>query len=112
MTLNWTPFAGSTDAWLYLSNSPGAGFGELHYSLEPTGTPSRTVTGLPQLSNGASIYARVYSHLPDRWGVRDYIFTRKLIAGAVLSAPEPDALITSPSVTVAWIGEAPSTANG
>ena len=81
---------------LHLS-TVGPGDSDL-YSSGAVAGPYVTVTGLP--TNGATIYARLYSWTASAWHYTDTTYTAA--AQAVLTTPTPGSLLTGPSVTFDW----------
>jgi len=70
VTFTWTPEAGSQGYWLFLGTT-GVGSKNLYDSGQQTAT-SATVSNLP--TNGATIYARVYTRYNGTLVYNDYIY--------------------------------------
>ena len=96
-TFTWTA-AGSNNQgyWLFLGTT-GLGSKNLYDSGQQTAT-SATFSNLP--TNGATIYARLYTRYNGVLVYNDY--TYKAAAQAVLTTPTPGSSFTNASVTFGW----------
>ena len=102
VTFEWQPLATASDAWLYVSTSPGGGFGELHYSREPANATNRVVVPLPLFGPTQIDNARVYSRLADRWVSRDFVYKALTPNTPWLFTLAPSATLTSSKVAFGW----------
>jgi serine protease len=83
--------------WLFLGTT-GVGSKNLYDSNQQTPT-SATFTKLP--TNGATIYARVYSKVNGTFYFNDYTYTAA-IAPPVLTSPAPGSTLKGTSATFTW----------
>ena len=95
-TFTWTSIPGNTGYWLFLGTT-GVGSKDLLDSGQTAAT-SATFSGLP--TNGATIYARVYTRLNGVLVYNDY--TYKAAAQAVLTSPTPSSTLAGTSATFTW----------
>jgi hypothetical protein len=95
----WTTGGGVVSYQLNLGTT-GVGSSNLYTSGHTTAT-SAAVTGLP--TNGAKIYARLYSDIAGTWSSIDYTYTE---AGspvpAALTTPTPGSTLSGSSTTFMW----------
>ena len=101
-TFTWTAAAGPGNEgyWLFLGTT-GVGSKNLYDSGQQTAT-SATFNGLP--TNGATIYARVYTKFNGTLVYHDYTYIA-MGRPAVLTSPTPGSTLTSASATFTWTSE-------
>jgi hypothetical protein len=93
----WTAATGTPAGyWLFLGTT-GVGSKNLFDSNETTAT-SATFNGLP--TNGATIYARVYTSYNGTLVYSDYTYAAA--AQAILTSPTPSSTLAGPSVKFTW----------
>ena len=98
VTFTWTAGAGVSSYGLWLGTSVGA-FNL--YNSGPTALLTATATGLP--TNGATIYARMFSMINGVWQSKDYTYTESgTPVLAVLTSPTPGTQLGGSSVTFTW----------
>jgi FG-GAP-like repeat/FG-GAP repeat len=97
----WTAETGSAGYWLFLGTT-GVGSKNLYDSNEQTAT-SATFSNLP--TDGATIYARVYTSYNGTLVFNDYTYTASMNA-PVLTSPTPGSTLSSASATFTWTAEA------
>ena len=97
-TFTWTAATGATDYELFIG-STGPGSYNLFYSGNTTAI-SLTAGGLP--TNGATLYARLYTKFNGTLEYSDYTFKAVSTAPAALSSPANDSTLTGASVTFTW----------
>jgi len=97
VTFQWTAGTGVTQYVLGIG-STGVGSYNLFNSTPITATQA-SVTGLP--TNGATLYARLYSWINGAWQYHDYTYTAAATP-AVLTSPTPSSTLSSSSVTFQW----------
>jgi hypothetical protein len=97
-TFSWTAGTGVTAYALHLGTGP------LMKDLFDSGVISTTsiaVTGLP--TNGATIYATVYSEINGVWLPNGYTYTAATLpTAATLTSPAPGSVLPGSSVTFSW----------
>ena len=99
----WTAGTGPTAYQLYLGTT-GVGSYNLYDSGSTTAT-TKTVNGLP--TNGATVFARLWSLINGTWRSSDYTYTEAgTLAPAALTSPTPGSTLTGSSVTFTWTGGA------
>jgi hypothetical protein len=69
---------------------------------------SASVTGLP--TNGATVYARLYSKIAGAWQYTDYTYTAAGATKAAMISPTPGTTLTGANVTFTWSAGAGVTA--
>jgi hypothetical protein len=94
----WSAVEGIPFYNLHLS-AIGPGGSDL-YSSGAVAGPSVTVTGLP--TNGAKIYARLYSWISGGWQYTDSTYTAFTAQTPVMTSPAPGSTLTGPSATFTW----------
>jgi hypothetical protein len=99
-TFNWTAGAGVTK-YEFRLGSTGPGSQDLDYLLSATALSSGLVNNLP--TNGATLYARLYSLINGAWQHTDYTYIESGVnALAVISSPAPGYALSSSSATFNW----------
>ena len=100
-TFTWTAAAaGNQGYWLFLGTT-GAGSKDLYDSGQQTATSS-TFGSLP--TDGATIYARLYTRYSGVLVYNDYTYTAWM-KPPVLTSPTPSSTLAGPSVTFTWSAE-------
>jgi len=104
-TFTWTAASGSGNQgyWLYLGTT-GVGSKDLYDSGQQTAT-SATFNKLP--TDGATIYARLYTRYNGTLVYNDYRYTAWM-QPPTLTSPTPGSTFTGPSATFTWTAEAGS----
>jgi hypothetical protein len=106
VTFSWTTAATASQYFLYAGTSAG---GKDLFAQNVGTHTSYTVGGLP--TNGATIYIRLWSHLPNAWYYFDYTYTAASGGGgggggttmvAQMTSPTPGSTLTGSSVTFSW----------
>jgi hypothetical protein len=99
VTLGWTPGSGVSQIALYVGTG-GPGSYDIYFGVQGTAV-SRTLSGLP--SNGATLYARLWSCFEGTWRYIDYTYRASVDASLVeLSSPVPGSNLAGPTATFAW----------
>jgi hypothetical protein len=98
VTFNWTAAIGATDYELFIG-STGPGSYNLFYSGNTTATALKA-GGLP--TNGATLYARLYTKFGAVLEYSDYTFKAVSQAPAALTSPVQGSTFTGASVTFTW----------
>jgi hypothetical protein len=98
-TFQWTPGSGPTQYELWLGTT---GPGSLNvYTTNNVTSTSVTVNTLP--TNGAVLYARLWSLINGAWQSVDYTYTEAgTPAKAVLTGPTPSSVLSGSSVNFQW----------
>ena len=106
-TFHWTAPSGATAYTLWLGTA-GVGSNNLWGSGSTTATLA-TFGGLP--TNGATIYARLYTTLGGILVHNDYTYTAATVdTAAVLTSPAPSSTLSGTSATFQWTAPAGATA--
>lgn len=99
VTFSWSAGSGVTAYALHLGST-----GPLTKDLFDSGVISATsitATGLP--TNGATIYASVYSEINGVWQPNGYTYTAATLpTAATITSPAPGSVLPGPSVTFSW----------
>ena len=107
----WSPGAAVTAYQLYLGTTR-AGSQDLYNSggkpATSAGATSATVTGFP--TNGATIYARLWSKIAGVWQYNDYTYTETGGVKASMISPVPGSALYTSTVTFTWGGAVNATA--
>jgi len=98
-TFQWTAGAGVTQYVLGIG-STGVGSYNL-FNSTPIAATQASVTGLP--TNGATLYARLYSMINGAWQYNDYTYTAAPTpVPAILTSPTPGSKLTGSGATFQW----------
>jgi hypothetical protein len=100
VTFTWSAETGSAGYWLFIGTT-GVGSKNLYDSGEQKAT-SATVKNLP--TDGATIYARVYTSYNGTLVYSDYTYTA-FKQPAMLTTPTPGSTLAGPSATFTWTAE-------
>ena len=101
-TFTWSAGTGVT-RYEFRLGTTGPGSRDLYNSAEATTTAltSGLVTGIP--TNGATLYARLYSWINGAWQYTDYTYTEfGTPVPAALTSPTPGSTLTGSSATFIW----------
>jgi hypothetical protein len=102
VTFSWSAATDTPQAyWLDIGSTAGAH--DIYSSgSEPTSTISLTVNGLP--TNGATVYATMYTETGGVWVSNAYTYTAFNVSAAdgVMTTPTPGSTLTGSSVTFDW----------
>jgi hypothetical protein len=104
VTFTWSPGGGPIAYQLWLGTTQ-AGSDNLYYSSSTKATTA-TVT-VP--TNGATVFARLYSLINGTWLFTDYTYTEAgTLVPATLTSPAPGSVLTGSSVAFTWSGAGPA----
>ncbi len=98
-TVTFTWDASGAAAYILELGTTGAGSQNLFNSGGITAT-SAAVTGLP--TNGAIVYARLFSKIGGAWQYTDYTYTAAGAVKAAMTSPAPGSVLSGSAVTFSW----------
>jgi len=108
VTFTWSAGEGVTDYWFNVGTTDSGSGSKNIYSGSSTTLTSATASGLP--SNGATLYATLYSFIAGAWQPTVYTYTASgSPTTAVLATPGPGSALTSSAVTFTWSAGNPAT---
>ncbi len=98
VTFTWSAGSGVT-AYILELGTTGVGSQNLFNSGGKVAT-SVNVTGLP--TNGATVYARLFSKIAGAWQYTDYIYVAAGAVKAAMISPVPGTVLSGSAVTFTW----------
>ena len=100
-TFTWSAGVGVTKYEFRLGTT-GPGSSDVYNAAEATTTALTTgvVSNIP--TNGATLYARIYSYISGVWQHNDYTYKEAPAGPAVLTSPTPGSTLSSSSATFTW----------